>query len=213
MLTGMATPAFTADRIPSNLRALRKRVGLTQTELADRVGMNQQTYSKYESGALRLRVDMLAGFAQALECQPMEILTDLEDRRLRLTGAVVNGGAVVPIEQIDWSGPLEVDCPRELQVDETEAFVVLGDVLLPMEPGTILFARKPAPLAGEVILGRLCIVVLRDGQRLVKQVRRGYTRGRFNLLSANAAPIEDAEVEAAGLVQIMEAPKRARGAA
>jgi len=131
----MATPDFPADKVPKNLKVLRDRLGLTQTDVARLVGMNQQTWSKYESGDLRLRVDMLPAVARALQCLPIEILSELEDRQLTLAGAVVQSGAVTPLDRVDWSGPAVVECPREMDPKGTDAFVVIGDALLPMEPG------------------------------------------------------------------------------
>lgn len=47
-------PAFTvrtADQLPGLLRALRKQSGLTQAQIAQRLGVTQQTYSALERNA------------------------------------------------------------------------------------------------------------------------------------------------------------------
>jgi len=41
----------TADQLPTLLQAFRKEVGLTQTEVALRLGVTQQTYSALERNA------------------------------------------------------------------------------------------------------------------------------------------------------------------
>jgi hypothetical protein len=41
---------------------------------------------------------------------------------------------------------------------------------------------------------------------MLKQVRRGYTPGKFNLLSVNAVPMEDVALEWASPVRAMQAP-------
>ena len=42
-----------------NLKELRKAIGLTQTEIADKLGISQQAYSKYESGQVVPSGDVL----------------------------------------------------------------------------------------------------------------------------------------------------------
>lgn len=47
-------PAFTvrtADQLPGLLRALRRQGGLTQVQMAQRLGVTQQTYSALERNA------------------------------------------------------------------------------------------------------------------------------------------------------------------
>ena len=61
-------------RIAETLRALRKRRGLTQVEIAERLGISQSLYSEYERGALRLHGGLVAGLAKALRASADEIL-------------------------------------------------------------------------------------------------------------------------------------------
>lgn len=44
-------PVRTPDQLPALLRAFRKEAGLTQSELARRLGVTQQTYSALERNA------------------------------------------------------------------------------------------------------------------------------------------------------------------
>ena len=52
--------------IARTLRELRKRRGLTQVELAEKLGIAQVLVSQYELGKIRVHAALLAAFAKAL---------------------------------------------------------------------------------------------------------------------------------------------------
>jgi len=56
------------------LQEIRKRRGLSQVELAQRLGIHQSLISQYERGYLRLHGALLVRLAQALKTSPDEIL-------------------------------------------------------------------------------------------------------------------------------------------
>jgi transcriptional regulator with XRE-family HTH domain len=56
------------------LKALRKRRGLSQVELAQRLGLHPSLISQYECGYLRLHGALLVRLAQALQTTADEIL-------------------------------------------------------------------------------------------------------------------------------------------
>ena len=76
--------------IGRRIKELRRRRGLTQIELAGKLGMSQPLLSRYERGDLRLHGALIVAFAKALRTKPEKILglEDLEetgyttDRRL-----------------------------------------------------------------------------------------------------------------------------------
>jgi len=67
-----AQPAWDADAV----RSLRSQLGLTQAELADRIGTRQQTISEWETGVSRPRrmsqrlLRMVAESSTAYEADP-----------------------------------------------------------------------------------------------------------------------------------------------
>jgi transcriptional regulator with XRE-family HTH domain len=61
-------------QIGRRLQEIRKRQGLTQVELAEKLDINQSLVSQYERGALRLHGALLAAFAQALKVSADQIL-------------------------------------------------------------------------------------------------------------------------------------------
>ena len=52
-----------ADKISQSIRACRKRQGLSQDELADRLHVTRQAVSKWENGSALPSVDMLIALA------------------------------------------------------------------------------------------------------------------------------------------------------
>lgn len=68
---GDGTVSTTGDRI----KAARKAKGLTQSELADKVGVKYAAIHKYESGLIvNLKRDMIAKLAEALDVKPSYLL-------------------------------------------------------------------------------------------------------------------------------------------
>lgn len=65
--------------LPRQLRELRRAAGLTQVQLAERVGIAQSQISGYESGARQPSLDTLQ--ALATELGPITIHGGLEDER------------------------------------------------------------------------------------------------------------------------------------
>lgn len=55
----------------------RRTVGLTQTELADRLGKRQQFVSKYEGGERRLDIVELVDIAVALGLDPANLVAEI----------------------------------------------------------------------------------------------------------------------------------------
>ena len=60
--------------IGQRLREIRQGRNMTQTELAEELGINQSLISEYEQGSVRLHAPLVAGFAKALGVTADEIL-------------------------------------------------------------------------------------------------------------------------------------------
>ena len=65
------------QRLSELLRRLRRQAGLTQRDLADRLGVRQEWVSRYEVGERRLDVIELAQVAHALGTTAVEIIERL----------------------------------------------------------------------------------------------------------------------------------------
>lgn len=63
--------------VGQRVRQLRKKRGLSQTEIADRIGVHQSLVSEYELGAVRIPAPVLAAFGQLLRT-PLDQLVGLK---------------------------------------------------------------------------------------------------------------------------------------
>lgn len=57
-----------------NIESRRKALGMTQSQLADSLGVERSTVTKWESGKAAPRVDMLKALAEKLECTVDELI-------------------------------------------------------------------------------------------------------------------------------------------
>lgn len=65
----------TSEIFRKKLKGARKSQGLTQSEMAERVGMSVRTYQKYEQGETQPTPEILDSFARALNLRPWELVT------------------------------------------------------------------------------------------------------------------------------------------
>ena len=61
-----------------NIRVRRKRLGLSQTDLALGLGLTFQQIQKYERGSNRVSVSALMAIARTLKCSPASLLPTLD---------------------------------------------------------------------------------------------------------------------------------------
>lgn len=62
--------------IGNKLLAARKKLGLTQTDVADAAGMSMRSYADIERGTVNLRTETLLRICDALHITPDEVLTE-----------------------------------------------------------------------------------------------------------------------------------------
>lgn len=71
----MGRPAKTKrSALGARIAALRERAGLSQTQLADKIGIGQQTLAYWERRAVVLKPAQIEAIAVALGCSAQEIL-------------------------------------------------------------------------------------------------------------------------------------------
>lgn len=61
--------------IGNNLLAVRKKLGMTQMEVAEAAGLADRTYADIERGSVNMRLETILLICQALHITPDEILT------------------------------------------------------------------------------------------------------------------------------------------
>lgn len=62
--------------IGNKLLRIRKRLGLTQAEVAEAAGLSDRTYADIERGTVNMRIETVLRICAALHITPDEILTE-----------------------------------------------------------------------------------------------------------------------------------------
>ena len=62
--------------IGNKLLAIRKKLGLTQNELAEQAGLSNRTYADIERGSVNMKVETILHICSALYITPDAILTE-----------------------------------------------------------------------------------------------------------------------------------------
>lgn len=73
------------QRIGNKLLSTRKRLGMTQLEVAEAAGLSDRTYADIERGSVNMRLETLLRICEVLYITPNEILTcDEKEKAYRL---------------------------------------------------------------------------------------------------------------------------------
>ena len=100
--SNLAEPYAIAKHIGSRVRMRRMRLGLSQQELADRIGLSWQQVQKYEHGVNRLAGSRLWDISCALECPVEWFFEGLQHEGGAANGeAIKNGDEQMPDEEAE----------------------------------------------------------------------------------------------------------------
>ena len=67
---------FDLRTVGNKLLAIRKRTGMTQSEVAEAAGLSDRAYADIERGTVNMRLETLLRICRALQITPDEVLTD-----------------------------------------------------------------------------------------------------------------------------------------
>ena len=67
---------FDLNTIGSKLLVIRKRLGMTQADVAEAAGLSDRTYADIERGTANMRIETVLRICSALHITPDEILTE-----------------------------------------------------------------------------------------------------------------------------------------
>ena len=186
-------------RMANNLKRLRRKAGLSQPALAERMGTTKNQYIKLENGTRQLTLSWIEKAAEALNVEAGGIVS--EPKEVTLVGRVRAGAEAYFYGTAD--DPNEtVDAP-EGATESTVAVEVEGESLGALFDHWLIFyddVRRPVT---EDLIGRLCIVGLTDDRIMVKKIKKSRTHGLFHLLSNTEEPILDVAIEWAARVITM----------
>lgn len=67
---------FDFRKIGNKLLSIRKKAGLTQSEVAESANLSDRTYADIERGTVNMRIETILKICEALKITPDEILTE-----------------------------------------------------------------------------------------------------------------------------------------
>lgn len=70
---------FDMRTIGNRLLLIRKRMGMTQTEVAEAAGLSDRTYADIERGTVNMRTETLLRICKVLHITPDEVLTQPDE--------------------------------------------------------------------------------------------------------------------------------------
>lgn len=89
--------------IGSNIRMVRNAIGISQTELANRVGSDKSAISRYENGTQRPSLETLMRIADALDVDLVDLLKEK---------VIPSFGKVVSNSDPDWMQALNINLSK-----------------------------------------------------------------------------------------------------
>jgi SOS-response transcriptional repressor LexA len=122
-----------------------------------------------------------------------------EGRPGSVKGIPLEGKIGAGQEMMVYESPGNEDpVPTDIVGVDATALEVEGDSMRPLaRDGDIVFVGPPRRNIDSLI-GEECAVLLEDGRRFFKVIEHGSQKGRYDLVSHNAATIRNVEVHSAG---------------
>lgn len=203
----------------NRIAEFRKARGMTQHQLADRMGIHWVTVSKLERGRMKLTYDWAIKIGEALSMDGVDLFLHSERvNRVFVDGevgknssvqlyATSDGELTSDIDVVEF-GPEMTGASAWIRVASDEFFPLIHD-------GDLIKVRYAPPGASvEPFIDRLVLAEwdVRDGEEWrIGYVARGAQAGKYDLRLVNGAPIRDIKFKNLALVTLiaLDPPQRA----
>lgn len=194
---------LTIESIRTALRKAMTKKGAKATSLSLQIGTNRTLVKDLLEKTDDVKLSTLTKLASALEISLQELVATPP---VPVVGYIGAGGSVI-FEDVGN----EETVLRPPGISGTLiALMVRGSSMLPKyKDGDIIYIQREHDGILPDYVGEDCAVRLKGGETFIKQVIHGNQAGRFTLLSLNADPIENVEIEwATPVLFIMPARSR-----
>lgn len=171
------------------------------------MGANYNTYVQHENGTRPISRDAAIRYARFFRVSLEWLLTGKGTQKARkpevpVIAFVGAGAEVFPIDDSAQGGGLDlVEVP--FGMEDHVAAIIRGDSMYPLRDGWIILWHRDQAGVPEDCIGQLCVVQVKDGPTLVKDLRRGSKKGLYRLESWNAPPREDVQLEWAAKIALI----------
>lgn len=192
----LTQPAHTIDgRWLSSMLQDRK---VSQRQFAKQMGVDPASIHRLITGKRPVRIDEAAQIARLLSLPVGDVLEHagiaLQEgqRTAPLVGHVDGQGEA----HLDWDAHGDaVPAPEDMPEHAVAVQLRTATSALDAMDGWTLFTTLPSGIAPDAI-GRLCLVGLaKNGVTLLRFVRRGYAKGRYNLVHPGLGELQDAALD------------------
>lgn len=182
-----------------NLMADRR---LSQRELAKKIGIDHSALSLALRGKRQMKMTEAADLARLLGVPVAEVMENAgiqSDTRTVPMRGFVDGHGEMHTEETDERVP----SPNAMALGSFALQCRTASSPMDHMDGWILFVTKPVGHVPADAIGKFCLCRLKDGVHVIGQLKRGYKRGRYNIVSAGVQ-INDAELEWAAPITHIE---------
>jgi len=167
--------------VKNRIRHYRRQMGLTQTDLAKRLGTTAATVSRLETDGIKISVDWLTPLAKIFQVQLTDLIDEPSPERIEMLGELSAGGVVTaPRKSIETGFLLRV--PATVPV----AVQIKHDIGR-YNAGTLLIADR---LTGDDVkraVDQDCLVGLRGGKIFLRRLIQSPKNGaQFGLVPLEA---------------------------
>lgn len=195
--------ALDIGTVRENLQRVMQRTGKKPTTLSLAVGSNRTLVKDLLEKASDVQLGTLVKLAGALDVSLSELIAA---PRVRIAGYIGAGGEVIFEEHETGDTVMR---PPGVSGD-LFALMVRGSSMLPKyRDGDVIYIQRQHDGVIPEDIGEDCAVQVEGAGLYIKQLVKGSDEGRFTLLSLNAPPMENVEVEWATPV-LLVMPARAR---
>jgi transcriptional regulator with XRE-family HTH domain len=177
--------ASTYKHVAKQIKILRKQAGLTQVELAKKVGVHQTAISKWELGVDIPASNTMDALCAALDTTPSAILGTGTDknppigRRIKVVGELAAGSFQETIELPEPFEVLVAGLPSKYDNIKLEGLRVKGDSMNQIYPdGSIVYVAPVRAVSGWPRSGQV-VVVMHHKQGLTEGTLKEYVVNEY----------------------------------
>lgn len=194
------------DTLGKRVKFARERAKKSLEAVAEDIGIRYQSIQDIEKGDSRRTVHLLK-LARSLGVRPEWLESgdepmDAEDGvMVPIVGDVGAGQMVIPFDDYPLGQGFDLVPAPPGEASGCVAARIRGESQYPLQDGWLIFYRRDIEGVPAEAIGKLCVVKISDGRMMLKYVRRGSKKNRWNLQSWNAEPMEDVMLEWASKVR------------
>lgn len=188
---------------------LRKQRGLSQGDLAAKLGISMSMVGKLERGERRINSDWITRISNAFEVKAADLLDFLEPDAdtVQLIGILKRDGSLENIDNDATADATSIDYQLDIQhlaSDLPRAIKVESDISLSIPEGSVLMYRAPMRIAGPDMTNRLAMIIIDDLQYpwALGRILPRSVADRYHVLITNGDMLQNAKVR--GLFPISE---------